>query len=58
MRKKSELNIFLRIGVVISAIFSLFNITNIMPHALTLILGIVGIALSFYGILSDNKKRV
>ena len=58
MRKKSELNIFSRIGMVIFAIFSLFNITNIMPHALTLILGIVGIALSFYGILSDNKKRV
>ena len=58
MRKKSELNIFLRIGVVIWAIFSLFNITNIMPHTLTLMLGIAGIALSFYGILSDKKKRV
>ena len=58
MRKKSELNIFLRIGIVISTISSLFNITNIMPHALTLILGIVGIALSFYGILSDKNKRV
>lgn len=57
MRKKSELNIFLRIGIVIWTIFSLFNITNIVPHALTLTLGIVGIILMFYGILSDKKKR-
>ena len=57
MRKKSELNIFLRIGIVISTISSLFNITNIVPHALTLTIGIVGIILMYYGILSDNKKE-
>ena len=58
MRKKSELNIFSRIGIVIWAIFSLLNITNIVPDALTLTLGIVGIILMYYGILSGKKRRV
>lgn len=57
MRKKSELNIFSRIGMVIFAIFSLLNITDIVPDALTLTLGIVAIILMYYGILSDKKKR-